>query len=288
MPNTTVTKNTYSIFEEYNNGQLKGRIMLGDSLSLMKDQNAETCDLIFLDPPFNLGKTYSYKDLELDKKPEKDYHLWIEEVVLEASRLLKPGGSLYCYHMPLWAMRIGNILESKLDFRHWIAISMKNGFVRGNNLYPAHYALLYFTKGVPSSFQRPKINPMTCRHCGNYVKDYGGYKSIIDEKGINLSDFWEDLSPVRHSTTKHRSANELPNKLFERIFQISGSVGGLFFDPFSGSGTGIISAIKANMEFIGSDIVEDNCKIINQRISRYCNLISGETSNVDNPCKCSS
>ena len=37
---------------------------------------------------------------------------------------------------------------------------MKNGFARGKKLYPAHYALLYFTKGMPASFQRPKILPL--------------------------------------------------------------------------------------------------------------------------------
>ncbi len=55
-----------------------------------------------------------------------------------------------------------SLLEQHLDFRHWIAISMKNGFVRGDHLYPAHYALLYYTKGKPESFNRPKVPKPIC------------------------------------------------------------------------------------------------------------------------------
>jgi len=37
-------------------------------------------------------------------------------------------------------------------FRHWVAMSMKGTFPRGRKLYPAHYALLYCSKGEPKTF----------------------------------------------------------------------------------------------------------------------------------------
>ena len=182
-------------------------------------------------------------------------------------RVLGDGGALFIYHIPKWALRMGSFLEGKLSFRNWIAISMKNGFVRGQRLYPAHYALLYFTKGVPKHFHRPKLKPQECRHCGEYVKDYGGYRQIIEKKGINLSDFWEDLSPVRHATKKYRSANELPLRLFERIFDISGKKGSLFVDPFAGSGAGLVAAANSGMKFKACDLVSDNCDIMLRRLT---------------------
>src|SRR5439155_1157668 len=84
--------------------------------------------------------------------------------------------------LPSWAIRIGAALQQRLQLRHWIAVSMKNGFVRGKHLYPAHYALLYFTKGQPSFFTRPRVTPAKCRHCQNVVKDYGGYWPIIEKR----------------------------------------------------------------------------------------------------------
>jgi site-specific DNA-methyltransferase (adenine-specific) len=70
-------------------------------------------------------------------------------------------------------------LEAKgLLFRHWIAVSMKGTFPRGKKLYPAHYALLYFTKGLPATFNRDEVRQPVpaCRHCGGDVKDYGGHR----------------------------------------------------------------------------------------------------------------
>jgi site-specific DNA-methyltransferase (adenine-specific) len=143
---------------------------------------------------------------------------------------------------------------------------MKNGFVRGNSLYPAHYALLYFTKGEPATFKRPKIAPARCRHCDGYIKDYGGYAQYIAD-GINLSDFWDDLSPVRHSKYKTRDANELPLEMLRRVVAISGNPGDFLLDPFAGSGTAAVAAQQAGMHFLAGDYDESNCEIIVQRLT---------------------
>ena len=181
-----------------------------------------------------------------------------------------PGGTLYLYHIPAWAMRMGPHLERLgLAFQHWIAISMKNGFVRGRRLYPAHYALLMFTKGKPKYFRRPKLKPQKCRHCGKYIKSYGGYLPIIEKKGINLSDFWEDVSPVRHKNTKHRTANELSSVIFERVVEISGHPNTLYVDPFVGSGSGVLASSAAGMRFAACDIVQENCSLVAERLKNY-------------------
>jgi site-specific DNA-methyltransferase (adenine-specific) len=239
-----------------------------DALKFLASLDEACADLVFLDPPFNLGKLYSEQRRDLDSRPEQEYQSWLTSVLTQGTRVLKPGGALYLYHLPLWAMRLGSTLEQNpdLSFQHWIAIAMKNGFVRGDHLYPAHYSLLLFTKGKPANFQRPKLQPTRCRHCKELIKDYGGYLSIIEAKGINLSDFWEDLSPVRHANKKHRKANELPSKFFERIFGISGIKGGLYVDPFAGTGSGVLEAVRSGMRFEACDILAENCSIIRRRL----------------------
>jgi site-specific DNA-methyltransferase (adenine-specific) len=246
-----------------------GIVYLADALDLLRSLPAFCSDLIFLDPPFNLGKNYLSGDPSLDTRSKSEYQEWMEDILALAEGALKPGGSLYLYHLPEWAMRLGAFLDRHLQFRHWIAISMKNGFVRGDHLYPAHYGLLYFTKGNPNRFYRPKLEPERCRSCGKTIKDYGGYLSIIEERGINLSDFWDDLSPVRHSNRKLRDQNQLPLKMLDRIVDISGPPGGLYIDPFAGTGTGVVAAIHAQMSFIAGDIVQENCDIIDQRVTEH-------------------
>jgi site-specific DNA-methyltransferase (adenine-specific) len=229
----------------------------------MRTIPSSTADLVFLDPPFNLKKTYGEVS---DSRPEREYELWLQSVVGEAIRMLSDGGALYIYHMPRWALRLAGLLERHLMFRHWIAVSMKNGFARGNHLYPAHYALLYFTRGTPNHFERPKLKPAICRKCGATVRDYGGYRSIIEEKGVNVSDIWDDLSPVRHASRKRRPANELPIAMTNRIVAISGYPGGTFVDPFAGSGAAVASAAAAGMRFFACDIVKANCVLIEHRL----------------------
>ena len=170
------------------------------------------------------------------------------------------------YHLPYWASRLFHQLHQGLVFGHWIAIAMKNGFVRGSRLYPAHHALLYYTKGKPSRFFRPRLAPQACRHCGGLVKDYGGYTSIIRQKGLNLSDFWEELSPVRHKNRKHRRANQLPLSPTDRIVAIAGFLGAVLVDPFVGTGTSLISARKAGMFFVGNDMSRRSLRICVSRL----------------------
>ena len=143
---------------------------------------------------------------------------------------------------------------------------MKNGFARGERLYPAHYALLYYSKGSPAVCSRPRLDPLVCRHCGEFVRDYGGYRAIIEEQGVNLSDIWDDLSPVRHAARKHRVANELPREMTDRIVSIAGSTGGWFLDPFAGSGTAVLSAREAHMHFVAGDLSEEYARVVEDRL----------------------
>lgn len=250
----------------------EGSIICSDALDFLGSLRSDIADIVFLDPPFNLGKKYGEREEDADLLTKPDYLEFIHQVLDESIRIVNPGGALYLYHIPQWAIRLGSYLDKRMTFRHWIAVSMKSNFARGHFLYPAHYALLYFTKGEPRIFNRPKISPLTCRHCGNYVRDYGGYVQYVED-GVNLSDIWEDLSPVRHSNKKHGSSNELPLSLTQRIVQISGQEDGLLVDPFVGTGTSIIAAVEIGMRFLACDRESSCCDISTQRVTEFLSLL---------------
>jgi site-specific DNA-methyltransferase (adenine-specific) len=241
-----------------------GEIVCADALDVLNSLREGCADIIFLDPPFNLGKRYGKNGSHHDKKKESEYIKYMEKVIARSTIVLKKGGALYLYHIPKWAIRLTPFMEDHLDFRHWIAISMKNGFVRGDHLYPAHYALLYYTKGKPGSFNRPKVPKPICARCKRDLRDYGGYKKYVEE-GINLSDIWDDVSPVRHNRMKTRAANELPLIIPQRVTTLSGVAGGLFVDPFAGSGTTILAARLAGMRYVASDSEREYCELMSSR-----------------------
>ncbi len=248
-----------------------GEIIHDDALHCLESMHESCADIVFLDPPFNLGKRYGKNGSHHDRKKECDYLDYMKKVISRSAAVLKEGGALYLYHIPKWAIRLSPYLEQCMQFRHWIAISMKNGFVRGDYLYPAHYALLYYAKGIPNVFQRPKVPKPICARCKKELRDYGGYKKYVKD-GINLSDVWDDVCPVRHQNTKTRIANELPLVIPERVITISGRRGGLIVDPFAGSGSTAIAAMAAGMKFLVADSETEYCELMVKRVSKYSSM----------------
>ncbi len=244
--------------------QDSGDLVRADALAFLKGLRDSVADIVFLDPPFNLGKIYG-PGAGVETFDRDTYDHYMRTVLFQCRRILRRGGALYLYHLPAWAMQWGAAIEEHLELRHWIAISMKNGFARGNRLYPAHYALLYFTKGEPLVFKRPRLELRRCPHCKKVLKDYGGYRHLVAH-GVNLTDVWDDLSPVRHGTTKLRATNQLPIEITDRVCAISGRRGGLLVDPFVGTGTSLVSAIKSRMRFVANDIEQSNLDICIRRL----------------------
>lgn len=255
-----------------------GKLFNGDSIELMKSMNSDSIDLIFADPPFNIGKEYESK---IDDKLDKEAYLrWSESWLSECVRILKPGGSIFVWNLPKWNTYTANYLDQYLTLRHWISVDMKYGLPISGKLYPSHYSLLYYTKGAkPSTFNNERIPLDVCKTCGHELKDYGGYKRKMNPAGVNLSDVWNDVYPVRHSKYKTRGSNELPLKLLDRIISIASNPGDIIFDPFGGSGTTYIVAEILKRNWLGCEIgpVEN----IVERFSKI-NVESKQVENIHN------
>lgn len=242
---------------------LNGALFQRDCLEFMRSLKSETIHTIFADPPFNLNK--DYKNPFNDKVTAHEYLSWAKLWIVEGARLLKPGGSFFVYALPELALKFGAFLEECLQFRHWIALSMKGTFPRGYKLYPAHYALLYFTRGKPTTFNRVRLPVPRCRHCRGELKDYGGHRNKLNPKGLNLTDFWEDTSPNRHKKFKVRpGVNELKVLIPERAILISTNPGDLVFDPFGGGGSTYQAAEMFGRRWIGTELYD--CHHIEKRL----------------------
>jgi site-specific DNA-methyltransferase (adenine-specific) len=103
----------------------------------------------------------------------------------------------------------------------------------------------------------------TCSKCYGDIKDYGGYKDKMNPNGINITDVWYDIPPVRHAKNKGRKdANELSIKLLDRIIEMASNPGDLIFDPFGGSGTSYIVSELKERRWIGIELgpIEDIIK----------------------------
>jgi site-specific DNA-methyltransferase (adenine-specific) len=242
-----------------------GRLYEGDCLDIFPSIHDASVDTVFADPPFNLGKKYgSATD---DDKPDCEYVEWCKKWVDESIRVLKPGGALFLYNLPKWNILLGaHLAERGMTFRHWIAVSIKLCLPIPKRLYPAHYSLLYYTKGKPKTFRNIRTPIKTCRHCGKELKDYGGHRDAMNPKGVNLTDVWEDIPPVRHRKfkSKKRTQNQLSTKLVSRCVEISTVPGEVVLDPFGGSGTTYDVCERLDRHWIGMEI--QNADVIIERL----------------------
>jgi site-specific DNA-methyltransferase (adenine-specific) len=230
-----------------------GQLYKGDCMDLLALIGSESVDTAFADPPFNLGKDYG-KGLN-DALAAHEYLDWCRAWVRECVRVLKPGGAFWLWNLPKWNVELAHELnEAGMTFRHWVAVDIKYSLPIPGRLYPSHYSLLYYTKGKPKTFTRPRVPIPVCRHCGGDIKDYGGHRGKLNPDGLNLTDVWLDIPPVRHASTKRRGANELSMKLLRRVLEISTEVGDLVLDPFGGSGTTFAAAEEMHRHWIGCEL----------------------------------
>ena len=243
----------------------EGILFQGNCLALMNNMLPDSVDLVFADPPFNLSKQYNTKAFT-DTLETEEYRSWCHLWLLEAIRVLRPGGALFLYHWPKWLMDLGQWLNSlpSLEYRSWIALTMKSGFPIKSRLHPAHYGLLYYTKvGHKPTFNVVRQKAPTCRHCGKEIRDYGGYRSKFEKyedadgiPWIQISDFWEDTRPARQDKTRENQINELPLHIPERAILLGSNSGEIILDVFGGSGSTYHAAQLHGRHWIGCELAD--------------------------------
>ena len=244
-----------------------GSVYQADCLELLGSLKVASVQTVFADPPFNLRKHYGSNGK--DDRSACDYIAWSREWIAECVRILAPGGALFIYNLPKWLIEYGAFLNtfSELTFKHWIAVDKAHSLPIPNRLSPSHYGLLYYIKGQkPRLFKRDLVRTpvQKCRHCGRDVKDYGGHKKFLNPLGLNLTDVWDDVPPVRHRKYKNRPANELAPIILERVIKLTTGEGDLICDPFAGGGVTACVAEQLGRRWIVGDI--NGCQAIKERL----------------------
>ena len=226
-------------------------VVNSDCIEMMQSLPNGSAQLVFADPPFNLDKKYrSYKDnLPFDK-----YMEWTEKWIIAALDVLRDDGTLLLYNIPKLLTYTTSILNDKAEFRHWIAWN-SGGKPLGKTLQPAHYGILFYTKTRDSKFYDVRAPHKACRKCHTFVKDYGGKEHLRHPFGYQISDVWDDIHRVRHSSKRiDQHPCQLPVHLIERLILMTTDPGDLVIDPFCGGGSGAVAAKQMGRNYIGAEI----------------------------------
>lgn len=123
-------------------------VVRGDSIKLLNDLQPAWVDLVFADPPFNIG--YLYHDYE-DRKSVKEYLDFSRDWMAAVYRSLKPTGSFYLAIGDEFAADLCCIARRELGFnlRNWIVWHYTFGQQTKKKFAKSHTHILYFSKEKP-------------------------------------------------------------------------------------------------------------------------------------------
>lgn len=223
------------------------RIYHGDALSLIKEIPDGSIDCIVTDPPYRVtsrggsGTMSGYWTAEQTKRGRIFDHndCDIADYLPELFRVLKD--SAHCY-----------IMCNNVNLPHFFEEIGKSAF---------HFVkLLVWDK-------QNKI-------CGRYYMGQvehifllrkGADKPINDCGASDLLSFVNHRDKTRDGGNVHDSQKPVP--LFQTMIENSTDVGGVVLDPFIGSGTAAIAAMRAKRRFIGFEMDSTYFSLAERRIS---------------------
>jgi site-specific DNA-methyltransferase (adenine-specific) len=246
------------------------KVYLGDCIEIMKKLPERSIDLIFADPPFNIGIRY---DKYEDDLSYEEYYEWSKRWIKETYRLLKDHGSIYIAIGDEFAAEINIILkETFFHFRNWIIWYYTFGQNQRKKFNRAHTHILYFTKGKENFiFNSDNIRIPSARQ--TKYKD-----RRANPKGKVPDDVWQ-FSRVC-GTFKERIGDhpcQMPEAVLERIISASSNEGDLILDPFAGTGTTVAVAKRLGRKFITIEISEEYYKLVLERLATSSDYEKGRT-----------
>lgn len=217
-------------------------IECGDCLELFKDIPDCSVDLIIADPPYNLGKDYGNQS---DNQDFENYLSFSRKWLSEASRTLKPTGTVYVFVGFRYISFIYQILEKELgmQFRNWICWHYTQGIGKTKGFSPRHDDILMFTKSDDFTFNLDDIR---------VPQKY--YRRINNMRGANPGDVWE-VSHVHYcQDNRQPHPTQKPEALMERMVLASSNENDFVLDPFSGSGTTLRVCQQLNRNCTGFEM----------------------------------
>lgn len=235
------------------------KVYFGDCTEIMRTLPDKSIDLVFADPPFNIGIKY---DVHNDNMPYEEYYNWSEKWIRETHRLLNNNGAIYIAIGDEFAAEINIILKrTGFYFRNWIVWYYTFGQNQRKKFNRAHTHILYFTKNRERfTFNDRGIRVPSARQLIYKDKRANPIGKIPDD----VWQFSRICGTFKERLGKHPC--QMPEFLLERIISVSSNEGDIVLDPFGGTGTTAAVAKKLKRHFVTMEISEDYYNLILKRL----------------------
>src|SRR5213080_1449571 len=229
------------------------RVLVGDCIAEMAKLPAESVDLIFADPPYNLQLQGDLKRPDDSKVDAVDndwdkfasfsaYDDFTRAWLIAARRVMKPSATIWVIGSYHNIFRVGAILQDLgfwvLNDVMWRKTNPMPNF-RGRRFTNAHETLIWAARELGAK---------------GYTFNYEALKAGNED--IQVRSDWTIPLCTGEERLKGRDGKKVhptqkPEALLARVILASSRPGDLVLDPFSGTGTTGAAAKRLGRQFIG-------------------------------------
>ena len=241
----------------------------GECLDLLKTIPDESLQLVVTSPPYNIGKEYE-KKLHLD--------VYIQQqalVIAECVRALSPKGSI-CWQVgnyvdrgaiiPLDTVLYPIFSKHDLRMRNRIIWHFEHGLHCSRRYSGRYETIIWFTKSDEYVFNLDPVRIPQKYPGKKYFKGPKAGQYSCNPLGKNPGDLWVIPNVKNNHVEKTEHPCQFPVELIERLVLSLTNEEDWVLDPFLGTGTSIIAAIRHRRRGVGSEINPEYVKLAQQRI----------------------
>lgn len=244
----------------------------GNCLNLLKQLPNKSMQLIVTSPPYNIGKEYE-KKLKL-----KDYIEQQEEIIKECVRTLTEKGSI-CWQVgnyvnngsiiPLDTILYPIFNDFGLIMRNRIIWHFEHGLHCSKRYSGRYETIIWFTRKTKNyTFNLDPVRVPQKYPGKKYFKGPKAGQYSCNPLGKNPGDIWNIPNVKSNHLEKTDHPCQFPVELIERLVLSMSDKDDWVFDPFSGTGTSIIAAIRHDRRGVGSEIVKKYVDLAKERIRK--------------------
>lgn len=237
------------------------QVIHGDALDALDAYiTDESVDLLFADPPYNIGKVFNGTK---DKWPSDEAYLqwcytWLEKCVAK----LKPAGSMYIMAATQNMPYLDIYLRSMMTILSRIVWSYDSSGVQARRFYGSLYEPILFCVKDKNAYTFNSDAIMVEAKTGAKRKliDYRKPVPAVYNSKKVPGNVW-DIPRVRYRMDEYENhPSQKPTALLERVILASSNPGDLILDPFSGTFTTSYVAKELGRRSIGVEIEEEYVK----------------------------
>ncbi|MHB8481992.1 MAG: DNA-methyltransferase [Nitrospiria bacterium] len=246
----------------------------GSCMEILKNIPDQTLQLIITSPPYNIGKEYE-KKIKLNQYLEQQ-----EEVITECVRTLSDKGSI-CWQVgnyvdngsiiPLDTILYPIFSKLGLKMRNRIIWHFEHGLHCTKRFSGRYETIIWFTKNDDYLFNLDPVRVPQKYPGKKYFKGPKAGQYSCNPQGKNPGDLWVIPNVKSNHIEKTEHPCQFPVELIERLVLSMTNENDWVFDPFLGTGTSVIAAIRHNRKGAGTEIAKKYIDIALSRISQEIN-----------------